>query len=314
MIVNALLIAYAIAINALAPRVLARAPWTRRSPRLGVLAWQASLGAVLGAVVLLAVSAVWPTGALSVDVGHLLHSCAEKLALTGPLTSAGVTAVAALLVAVAGAGRLSWVLVSRTRLVRRQRQRQRELLDVLVVDADDDGALVLETDTPLAYCVPGGHGRIVLTTGAARLLTEEQRVAVIAHERAHLRGRHDLVLLLAEVASAAFWFVRVFPTADQELKALVEMLADDVAARSTSGRDVAAALVGLGLHRPPPATVGATGSAVADRVERLLGDEPPVRGPYGLVVVVGAAAVLVAPWLVVAGPLVAAARGLCVGG
>lgn len=311
---NAVLAAYAVAVAALAPKVLGRAGWARRSPRLGVLAWQAALAGVLGAVALLAVGALRPTGAVRVDLGHLLHACAEKLALPGRLTPAGAVSVAALLVAVAAAVRLTWVLVTRTLTIRRQRRHQRELLDLLVRDVDDDGASILDTDTPLAYCVPGGRGRIVLTSGAARLLTDEQRAAVVAHERAHLQGRHDLVLLLAEVTSAAFGFVRVFAAARQELKELVEMLADDAAARTAGGPTVAAALVGLGVHQPPAATVGATGCAVADRVDRLLGDEPGVRRTRGSVVVVTAGAVLAGPWLIAAGPVLAAARGLCLGG
>ena len=314
MIVNAVLVVYAVAVAALAPRVLARAGWARRSPRLGVLAWQAALAAVLGAVALLAVDAVRPTDALSVDLGHLIHACAEKLALPGRLTPASAASSVGLLVAAVATVRLGWVLVTRTLTVRRQRHHQRQLLDLLVRDVDDDGASILDTDTPLAYCVPGGQGRIVLTSGAARLLTDEQRAAVVAHERAHLQGRHDLVLLLAEVTNAAFGFVRLFAAARQELKALVEMLADDAAARAAGSRNVAAALVGLGMHQPPAATVGATGCAVADRVARLLGDEPRVRRTRHSVVLTAAAAVLAGPWLIAAGPVVAAARGLCLGG
>lgn len=314
LIANAVLVAYAVAVAALAPKVLGRAAWARRSPLLGVLAWQAALAGVLGAVALLAVGAVRPTDAFSVDLGHLLHACAERLALPGRLTPAAAASLAALLVAVAATVRLTWVLVTTSLSVRRQRRHQRELLDLLVPGVDDDGASILDADTPLAYCVPGGPGRIVLTTGAARLLTQKQRAAVVAHERAHLQGRHDLLLLLADVTSAAFGFVRVFAAARQELKALVEMLADDAAARATGRRNVAAALVGLGVHQPPAATVGATGCGVADRVDRLLGDEPRVRRTRGSAVLLGAGAVLAGPWLIAAGPVVAATRGLCLGG
>ncbi|TDD13757.1 hypothetical protein E1294_39770 [Nonomuraea diastatica] len=40
------------------------------------------------------------------------------------------------------------------------------------------------------YCVPGRHSQMVITTGAMRSLGPEQVAAVLAHEQAHLRGRH----------------------------------------------------------------------------------------------------------------------------
>jgi len=45
------LMAYAVAVAVLTPRWLRRSAWTRGTPRLGILAWQASVGAVLGSLV-----------------------------------------------------------------------------------------------------------------------------------------------------------------------------------------------------------------------------------------------------------------------
>jgi hypothetical protein len=47
---------------------------------------------------------------------------------------------------------------------------------------------------PRRYCVPSLRHRVVLTTGAVAALEPRQLRAVIAHERAHLWGRHDLVI------------------------------------------------------------------------------------------------------------------------
>lgn len=314
MVADAVLVLYAVLVAVLAPRFLSGAGWARRSPRLGVLAWQACVGAVLGAVVLLATTALSPTGAVLVDLGRLLHTCTQRLLRPGRPAPAAFLSAAAVLVAVLALCRFVWVLVVLTRSVGRERGRQRQLLRVLVARADDDGAFLLDTEAPLAYCIPGGGGRVVLTTGAARLLTPQQRVAVLAHEREHLRARHGLVLLLADAASTAFGFVRVFPAAPLEIRALVEMVADDAAVRAAGTLHVAAALVGLGVRQPPPTTVAANGSAVADRVERLLRGTPALPLPGRCALALASVLVLAVPWAVSAGTLVAAARGLCLPG
>ena len=57
------------------------------------------------------------------------------------------------------------------------------------------GVEVLEHDLPLAYCVPGlGANRVVVSAGALGRLSGDEFHAVLAHERAHLAARHDLVL------------------------------------------------------------------------------------------------------------------------
>ncbi|MGI5158769.1 M48 family metalloprotease [Microbispora sp. CA-102843] len=44
-------------------------------------------------------------------------------------------------------------------------------------------------------CVPGRRARIVLSRGTLDLLERQELLAVLGHERAHARGRHDLILL-----------------------------------------------------------------------------------------------------------------------
>ena len=53
---------------------------------------------------------------------------------------------------------------------------------------------ILQHPTPTAYCIPGRQSRVVLSQGVLDALPEDQLEAVIAHEDAHLRGRHDLLL------------------------------------------------------------------------------------------------------------------------
>ena len=79
----------------------------------------------------------------------------------------------------------------------------------------------------------------MLTTGALAVLGPEQLTAVLAHERAHLDGRHHLLLTvtrsLATVAPAVPLFIR----GTGSVACLAEMRADDVAARRAGGSKAA---------------------------------------------------------------------------
>jgi Zn-dependent protease with chaperone function len=265
------LVVYAVAV--LAPRWLTGAAWTQGSPRLGILAWQASTAAVLGSVILLAVAAALPVDQVSFDLGHLLHACGAVLRSRYSLSAAPWSAV---LAAATAAVLLRRALLLRSVALVQARKRQRALIDVLALELADDGTRVLDHQAALAYCIPGRGGRIVLTSAAVSTLTPDQLAAVIAHERAHLRGRHDVVLFASEVARAAFPWVRFFGVAKEQTAGLVEMLADDQAARQAGPVPLASALVGLGSSAVPGGSLAATGQMTTERVLRL------VRDPYGV--------------------------------
>src|SRR5439155_955967 len=77
------------------------------------------------------------------------------------------------------------------------RRRHRVLLSLLAHgDPKVPGALVVDSPAAAAYCVPGLRSRIVISAGALALLDAAELAAVLAHERAHVRARHDLVLPL----------------------------------------------------------------------------------------------------------------------
>ena len=147
-------------------------------------------------------------------------------------------------------------------------------------------AVVLEAEQPAVYCVPGRPATIVLTTGALAVLGPTQLRAVLAHERAHLAGRHHLLITLGKAMRTGLPAVPLFTRGAEEVARLAEMRADDVAARR-SGRDtLLQALVAMGTGRPlptPTAALAATGGVVSARVYRLL--DPPGRtrrAGYGL--------------------------------
>jgi Zn-dependent protease with chaperone function len=139
-------------------------------------------------------------------------------------------------------------------------------------------AVVLDTPQPAVYCVPGRPATIVLTTGALAVLDPAQLLAVLAHEAAHLAGRHHLLVTLGKAMRAGFPAVPLFGRGAEEVARLAEMRADDVAA-CRSGRDTllqALVAMGTGKSLPTPApALAATGAIVSARVHRLL--DPPGR-------------------------------------
>lgn len=305
------LVALALAVATLAPRLLGRAAWTRRSPRLGILAWQASVLSVLAAWILLALTAILPVERVSFDVGHVLHACPDELQHSYQAVDGHWLHLASLLVATGTCLALLRAVIARGRAVRAGRVRQRELLDLLVRQRDAlHGAHVLDHDVALAYCVPGGGGRVVVTSAAVAALDDRQLTAVLAHEHAHLDGRHDLILFGAEVAAAAFPWSRFFRRARRELSVLVEMLADDEGARRSDRTALATALVDLGQNPTPGGAIGATGDTV-ERVQRLMDSAPGPSGAWRMLVLTVSFVLLTSPWVVAVAPAWAARSGFC---
>ncbi|MGZ4581987.1 MAG: M56 family metallopeptidase [Nocardioidaceae bacterium] len=270
------------------PVLLARLTPLRRVPRAAVVLWQAvALAAVLSA---LGAGLSLVTGsALSRGAGPVPHVAAVALLLTG-------TVLARLLLAGHRVG---------TR-VRGLRRRHRALVDLL--SADDAGVRVLDHPTPMAYCLPGHHSRVVVSAGARAVLAPAELAAVLAHERAHLRARHDLVLEAFTVLHEAFPRVVTGEAALREVRLLVEVLADRSARRRTGARPLVRALVALADGRAPDAALGAAGAGagLVQRVE-LVRDATDHRA-LASAVYAAAAAVVGLPTVFVALPWLASLR------
>jgi beta-lactamase regulating signal transducer with metallopeptidase domain len=198
---------------------------------------------------------------------------------------------------------LCWVLLAAFAAVFRSRQRQRVLLSLLARgDPKVPGALVVDHPAAAAYCVPGLKSAIVISAGALDLLDQAELAAVLAHERAHLRERHDLVLLPFTALLSAFRWSRAARRAHGAVALLVEMHADDCALRHRPARELATALLRVGAAGGGRAPTGALAAAdaeldgagegdVAARVTRLLRPAPGLCA--AAVTLVCAAAVIV---------------------
>jgi Zn-dependent protease with chaperone function len=196
---------------------------------------------------------------------------------------------------------LCWVLVAATAAVIHARRRQRVLLSLLAHgDPKVPGALVVDHPAAAAYCLPGLRAsRIVVSAGTLELLGPAELAAVLAHERAHLRERHDLVLLPFTALRRAFPVSRTCFDAYRAVALLVEMLADDRVLRARPARELVSALVRVGTAGQVPtgalAVAEGTEGEVAARVARLLHPMRPLPTPVVAAICAGAALLAAAP-------------------
>ncbi|MDN5893730.1 MAG: M56 family metallopeptidase [Nocardioides sp.] len=270
-----------------APWVLAHWPGLRRTPRAAMLLWQSvALAAVLAAV----------GAGLSLFTSHAWR---ETPGAVGALIAGVALAVTFLVV-----GRL---LLSGHRVGTTLRAlRRRHLAQLDLIAHTERGARVVEHDVPVAYCVPGMRGvRVVVSAGALSRLGDDEVAAVLAHEHAHLRARHDLVLEAFSVLHRAFPAWVASRAALGEVQVLVEVLADRAAARSAGSLPLARALVAMASGRAPQAALAvstASSGALVDRVQLLKDREPRRAQTVGLLVAAAAVlalptAFVVLPWL-----------------
>ena len=285
---------------------LAAARWPQRSPAAAIVLWQAmGLGWGLAAIGTLAALGTGRGGSGTGVAGDALAVLARVIHdLVGEATPPGLLAALRLLCLAASAALLAllcWVLMAASGAVLRDRRRHRALLSLLAHgDPKVPGALVVDHPAAAAYCVPGLRSRIVISAGAIDLLDQAELAAVLAHERAQARERHDLVLLPFTALCRAFPWSGSAHRAYAAVALLIEMLADDHALRHRPARELVTALIRVGVAGPAGAPAGALAmaggrpgdSGVCARVERLLAPAPGLSLP-ALTLVSGAAAALV---------------------
>jgi Zn-dependent protease with chaperone function len=289
-----------------APALVARASWPLRAPRAAMVLWQAiALAAVLSAFsagIAIATRLLVPgpdgrpTASIVGSVGRL----------GWPLWAAYI-AVFALTVLVGV--RLMAAVVRVVIANRRRRAHHRMVVDLVGVEHDAARAepcartrdlRILDVPEPLAYCLPGVRSRVVVSEGTLSTLTDAEVAAILTHERAHLRARHDLVLEAFTAVHAAFPRLVRSANALRAVQLLVELLADDAAVRATGRTPLARALVACASGRAPSGALAAGGPSMVLRVRRLSGRGNSLA--LSVAAYLAAAAVLVVPTVALAVP------------
>ena len=290
------------------PALLARATWPLRAPRAAMVLWQAiAVAAVLSAFSagIAIASRLFVPGA---DGRPTASPAAEIGRLGSPLWILDVAVFA--LTLLIGA-RLAVAVIRVAVSTRRRRAHHRMLVDLLGLSSDAASVSgracargrdlrVLEVAQPLAYCLPGVRGRVVVSEGTLDSLAEAEVAAILGHERAHLRARHDLVLEAFTAAHAAFpRFVRSASALDA-VQLLAELLADDAAVRVAGRAPLARALVTCASGRTPAGALAAGGTHTLLRVRRLSGSGNSLW--VSTAAYLAAAAVLIVPTVALAIP------------
>ncbi len=235
------------------PALLARATWPFLAPAAGIVLWQSlALAAVLAVSGAALSTALWLV--TDPDPGPWRIALHALILLVGVLVWA----------------RFWWAAWQVWRETSRRRARHRELVDLL---GEPHGALpavrILAEETPVAYCIPRHRdARVVVSTGAVETLDDDALDAVLEHERAHVRTRHDLVLEAFGVLHRAFPRVLRTDAPLRQSQVLVELMADDAARRAVGGAPLARAIVALAGARTPEGALGGGGSALL-RLEAL---------------------------------------------
>jgi Zn-dependent protease with chaperone function len=278
-----LVFGYALVVAWCMPALLARLTGSGISPQLGLAAWLTAMGSVLASLV---VALQYLVRAALAGWSGLAEAVCRSVA-GGPCTAVvyrsavfelalGLAALAASLTA----AMLAWRYGRSVQRAQRRTRAHAEAARITGRALPGAGAtVVLDAPQPAAYCVPGRPAAIVLTSGALAVLGPGQLTAVLAHERAHLAGRHHLLIALTRGLAASFPAVPLFSRGRAEVTQLTEMCADDTAARRTGRPMLVAALLAMGTGMTVPATaLAATACAVTARVQRLL--EPPPRARH----------------------------------
>ena len=298
------------------PVLLSRAQWPARSPFTAMVLWQAI--ALAGGLSMIGAMLVYGLEPIGDNLIAGLRSLAGMVFNNEPTTALGFWHLFALSAAALLTAHLVFTLLLTYYKIERQRRRHRELLALLASPSDDGpGTVVINHESPVAYCLPGGARSVtVLSDGLMAALDPAELRAVLIHENAHLSQRHDLLLwAFAAWRQALPWFptTRLAQTA---VNSLIEMLADDVALRTESKGTLikAIAIVASGSSQPAVSAaalkgggavvegsgVSATGGAdsprtTASRVSRLLSPQPPLTKGLRVLVLAASAMLLAVP-------------------
>ncbi len=279
-------------------------PWSLRSwtgldhsPRAGLVLWGGLcvVGWLAAVVSFLGVG----LGSPHQPILRALVVFVEQLGDGHPLRGLGLSEVVGLSVAFDIVIVMSGALVVTAARVWRVRDQQRSVLDLVAEPRADDGLCLLRHEYPMAYFLPGDGGRVVVSTGAVDLLSDDELRAVVAHENGHRHGRHGSVLVPLQVLASFVSFLPLARYAPTAIRTYLEMSADDYSRSREPTDSLRNALSKASLFRPPP--VGALNIAtglIERRISRL--DASPRRAVGAAALALSTTATLLAATLLVA--------------
>jgi Zn-dependent protease with chaperone function len=293
------------------PLALASAAWPARSPAVALVVWQSiALAGGLSMIGALLVFGLAPFGGNLVGaLASFIDAIADGRLPRGTGFHHAFALSSAILLAVHLLLNLALAVVRDER----SRRRHRQLVELLSTpDPERPATRLLDESAPIAYCLPGTSRSItVLSAGLLAMLQPDELAAVVAHERAHARQRHHLVLLAFGAWRRSLPWFPIATRAQDTVAVLVEMLADDQARRVVSDATLARAIARVALGH---ADGGSREQAHADRgpavgqpaatlrIERLVDAPAPLARSGVTVAIVAAVALLLVPTALLIAP------------
>jgi Zn-dependent protease with chaperone function len=239
-----LLLLYAAAVMVATPLVVTRRRWTSRLPRTAIVVWIGALGS--GGVAMIA-SLGCAIAAASTLAARPRRPHA-RISVHAALDGIGLTVVACLMTAIGGG--LACVVVYRIVVASAIRRRLRGTAASAIAPRQGRGratpTVVVDSDHGGAVSIPGRHPVIVVSSRLRDLLSEAELTAVVEHERGHLTQRHHLLLQLADLQYRCAPVLPCARSLERSIHLLVELAADDHAARRCGRQATAQALRALG--------------------------------------------------------------------
>jgi Zn-dependent protease with chaperone function len=275
--------------------MLGKAGWTARAPFLAILTYLSAAWSVVAAVALAGLTLAVHATALGGGLSHLIGACVLRLRETYGTPGGATVAALGLILAGAVAARTAVSAATHFRAAWQQARQHAQTARLVGRAERSLGAVLVDHPEPVAYCVAGRHPTVILSTGAVDALDQAQLEAVLAHERAHLAGRHHRLLALARVARLALPCLPLMRDADAQVARLVEMHADDAAARTNDRRSLATALVVLATGASPGPALAAAATDSVQRIHRLLRPAEPLGTARRYLLRVTAASMGLAP-------------------
>lgn len=222
-----------------APSVLTIGRWQLLHPRIALAVW---FGAFLAGAGLAGAGILVSVLAAVAASGHAGGTEALLLTVGGWLSLGALGAVAA------------FISVSTDSLSEQQRSTISAIAPI-ARSREERGAFTLvrfESTEALAFAVPGKRPEIYISSSTETVLSKPQLEAVLAHEYAHLRQHHGWMTRVAEINALCFGWMSAGRALHRATRLLIELAADDAAARQAGAANLANALTKIGTHSQNP--------------------------------------------------------------
>lgn len=197
---------------------------------------------------------------------------------------------------------LAWRTVHEVRAVAAELRASAQLRRA-IRELSSGGVVVVDDVVPAAHAIGGvvaRRGAVVVTSSMLKLLDAEERAAVIAHERAHLRQHHTVLMAVVRLSAS---LNPILGGLVRDMRFALERWADEDAAADTERPVLASALakVALGVLGSVRSTPFAMTPAfhqhgVTDRVAALLAEPNRRSRPAWVFVALSFAAVAALAW------------------